>query len=70
MKPMSARTDMRRLIRAAERAGLVYTRGQKHGRLTSPSSGRFISISCTPSDFNAPRRVVADLKKYLNVELQ
>lgn len=67
---MSAKKELQAAIRACERAGLVYTHGKKHARLTDPSTGRFVSISCTPSGQYAGRAVLRDVKRYLGLTIE
>jgi len=61
--------DFTRVIRAAERAGLHYVHGRKHGKLLDPRSGRSVPISNTPSCTNAHRRVISDVRKFLGVSI-
>jgi hypothetical protein len=67
---MSARGDLRKVIRDCERAGLVYEQGRHgHAKLRDPRTGRAIPVSCTPSDCYAPNNVLRDVRKYINVEV-
>ena len=61
--------DLTRVIRDCERSGLRYEPGRKHAKLRDPKTGRAISISSTPSDRNAHRNVLRDVRRYLGVEL-
>ena len=42
-------------------------KGRKHCRVIHPKTRRSISISSTPSDRNAWKAFVRDIKKYLNI---
>ena len=61
--------DITQLIRRAERAGLTYQHGRKHARIVDPKSGRFVSVSSTPSCPHAFKNIQRDLRKYLGIEL-
>jgi hypothetical protein len=63
---MSARGDLRKVIRDCERAGLVFEHsGRGHAKLRDPRTGRAIPVSCTPSDCHAPNNVLRDARRYL-----
>ena len=66
---MSARGDLRKVIRAAQRAGLTYEHGGKHPRLVDARSGRFVVIAGTPSCPHAYKHVLADVRKHLGVSV-
>jgi hypothetical protein len=66
---MSARTDMRRVIRDCQRAGLTYRVGGKHGRIEDPTTGRFVVVSLTPSCPHAYKHAIADVRRYLGVSI-
>jgi hypothetical protein len=61
--------DLTRVIRECERRGLRCEQGRKHAKLRDTRTNRFVSISGTPSDRNAHRNVLRDVRKYLGVEL-
>jgi DNA-binding MarR family transcriptional regulator len=61
--------DMARTIRDLERHGLVFVRGRKHSKIRDPKTGRAVAVSGTPSDRNAHRNVLRDVRKYLGVAL-
>lgn len=61
---------LKQVIRACEAAGLVYSRKNgNHARLTHPTTGRFVSVSVSPSDAYAYRQVLRDVKRYLGIEV-
>lgn len=67
---MSARHEMRELVRAAQRAGLQYIqRKGNHPRLVDPATHRFVVISATPSCPHAVDNARRDVRKYLGVSL-
>lgn len=67
---MSARGDLRKVIRDCERAGLVFEQSRHgHAKLRDPRTGRAIPVSCTPSDCHAANNVLRDVRKYLNIEV-
>jgi hypothetical protein len=55
--------DFEQVIRKAENAGWRYQQGKKHARLISPNGEEYISVSVTPSDVNAGRQLLRDLKR-------
>ena len=61
--------DMRRFVAACEEKGLVYDPYHKHPRVTDPQTGRFVSISRSPSCPYAHRNMARDVKKYLGIEI-
>ena len=65
---MSARHDVRKVIRAAQRLGLTVEYG-RHPRLVDPRTGRAVTFSGSPSCPHAYKHLLADLRKYLNVEV-
>lgn len=66
---MSARSDLRHVIRDCVRAGLVLQHGGRHPRLVDPRSGRFVVIAGTPSCPHAYKNVLADVRRYLHVSV-
>lgn len=62
--------EMKALIKACERAGLVYDPHGKHPKLRNPKTGQVLAISKTPSRPYAHREVLRDLKKYWNLEIK
>lgn len=64
-----ARKDLRRVVRAAQRAGLKFSQNG-HGRLTDPVSGKYVTFPNTPGDPNAHKNVLKALRKYLDIEVQ
>lgn len=62
---------MAEAIRRCEAAGLVYkppVRG-KHPKMLNPATGKWVSFSGSPSDGNAHRQFLRDVRKYLGVDL-
>lgn len=62
-------TDMKRVLRQCQRAGLQLVYGRKHHKLVHPLTGRFIVVSSTASCTNAHRRVIADVRRYLGLSI-
>jgi hypothetical protein len=62
-------TDMRKAIKLCQAAGLVFEPNHKHPRVVQPSTGKFVSFSGSPSDENAHRNMLRDVKKYLGVDV-
>ena len=61
-------TEVRKLLRAARRAGLVYVHGGKHLRLLNPATPeRFVTVSGTPSSPHAVQMIRADIRRTLGV---
>lgn len=60
---------MTEAIRRCEAAGLVHSVGRKHHFMANPKTGKRVSFSSTPSDGNAHRQFLRDVKKYLGVDL-
>jgi len=60
---------MKKVIRACEHAGLRYEPNHRHPRLTDPSTGRFVTISATPSCPFAHTHVLRDVRKYLHIKV-
>jgi hypothetical protein len=59
---MSARSDVKRLLRAARRAGLAVAHGGKHLKVIDPRRpGPFVTVSCTPSSRHALRAIRKDI---------
>lgn len=67
---MSARHDMRKAIRACERAGLVYEANHKHPRIVDPATGRYVVLSGTPSDAHAAKNMLTDVRKRLGHDIK
>lgn len=67
---MSARKEMRKAIRACEKAGLVYDPNHKHPRVTDPKTRKFVSFSATPNCPFAVQHMLADVRKYLGVNIR
>ena len=61
--------DLTRVIRAAQRHGMLYVHGGKHPKIRDPRTGRSISIAGTPSCPHAAKNVLRDCRKYLLVEV-
>lgn len=61
--------ELTRVIRECERHGLRYESGRHHPKLRDPRTGRAIPISGTPSDRNAHKNVLRDVRRYLGVEV-
>jgi hypothetical protein len=61
---------MRRAIEACVEAGLVHSVGGKHQRITDPRTGRFVTVSGTPSDPMAYRQMLRDVRRHLGVEIE
>jgi len=59
--------DLTTVIRQCERAGLHFVPGRKHGKLVDPRTGRYVSISSTPSCPHAHKHVLRDVRKYLGL---
>jgi len=67
---MSARGDLRKVIRDCQRAGLIYEQsGRGHAKLRDPRTGRAITVSCTPSDCHATNNVLRDVRRYLHINV-
>lgn len=66
---MSNKHSMREAIKRCEAAGLVYEAGKKHPKMVDPKTGKFVSFSGSPSDGNAHRQFLRDVRKYLGVDL-
>ena len=60
---------MKKAIKSCTAAGLVYDPSRKHPRITDPKTGRFVTISNTPSCPYAAENMLRDVKKYLGVEV-
>lgn len=67
---MSARHDMRKAIRACERAGLTYDAAHKHPRIVHPATGRFVVVSGSPSCTHAAKNMLTDVRKKLGVAIE
>lgn len=66
---MSNKHAMTEAVRRCEAAGLVLETGKKHPKMVNPRTGRSVSFSSSPSDGNAHRQFLRDVKKYLGVDL-
>lgn len=66
---MSTRKEMKQIIKACKDAGLTYDSSGKHDRITNPETGKFVTLSRSPSDVNAYRQAIRDIRKYLGVEI-
>jgi hypothetical protein len=64
-----SRSDMRQAVQKCVAAGLVYDDKHKHPRIIQPSTGRFVTISRTPSCPHAPKNFLADVRRYLGVDV-
>jgi len=68
---MNTHSDLRKVIRECQRAGLVYEQSARgHAKLRDPRTGRAIAVSCTPSDCHATNNVLRDVRKYLNINIR
>ena len=67
---MSARLDMRKVLRAAQRAGLTLEYGGRHAKLVDRRSGRSIPVSCTPSDLHSYKAVLRDARRFLGITIR
>lgn len=61
---MSARKDMKALLRQARRQGFTITYNHRgHQRVRNPATGQRAVVSATPSDGRAVRNARADLRR-------
>lgn len=67
---MSARHDMKKVIRACQRAGLVYDPSHKHHRIVDPATGRFVVLSGSPSCQHAAKNMLTDVRKVLGHDVK
>jgi len=58
----SSHKELNKRIRELVRAGSIYWRGGKHGRLRLPS-GKILTISITPSSQNAAKNFDGQVKR-------
>lgn len=60
---MTMPKETRQIVKAATAAGWRFElRRSGHGRLTAPD-GRYVTFSASPRCPNAPRRLLADLRR-------
>ena len=64
---MSAKKQMKEAIKACQAAGLAYDPQRTHPRITDPKTGRFVTLSNTPSCPHAHKNLLSDVRKYLNI---
>ncbi len=62
-KRFSTDKEINSIVRKLLRSEWSYKQGRKHGRLLHSDGKRSLTISCTPSDKNAARGLLRDLKK-------
>lgn len=62
-------TEMKAVIKAAQRQGLLYDPHGKHPKIRDPKTGRAVSISNTPSCPYAAKNVLRDVRRFLGVSL-
>ena len=65
-----SRKDIAVVVRAARCRGLIYSQGRKHGRLTDPATGKFVTVSNTPSCRDAHKALIATVRRYLGIDLR
>jgi hypothetical protein len=64
----AAAKDLHKVIRAACRAGLVYSQ-HRHARLTDPATGRYVSFLVTPRCPHSYKHVLKALRSRLGIEV-
>lgn len=62
--------EIRKLVRALERAGYLVTKGKKHLKVKDPNSGKQVVIASTPSDRRARLNMFRELERSLDVDPQ
>ncbi|NRT58065.1 hypothetical protein [Sphaerotilus uruguayifluvii] len=51
------------LVRRLVRQAWTYRRGSKHGKLSPPGCGLFVTIPGTPGDFRSVRNLERDIRR-------
>lgn len=54
--------EINALVQRYVRQDWTYRRGGKHGKLSPPGCGRFVTIPGTPGDFRSVRNLERDLR--------